>query len=95
MYTNVDQMAVVNTPKNFIAGKIKNYFDNWCKLTHDSWILDVVKGYKIGFIREPYQVCSPKPLTFSESEYKAAQIELEKFLCKQIVERVCNMDELS
>lgn len=93
MYTNLDQMAVVNTPKNFIAGKIKNYFDNWCKLTHDSWILDVVKGYKIGFIREPYQVCSPKPLTFSESEYKAAQIELEKFLCKQIVERVCIMDE--
>lgn len=47
-------MVVVNIFKNFIVGKIKNYFDNWCKLIYDSWIFDVVKGYKIGFIREFY-----------------------------------------
>ena len=57
-------------------------------MTHDKWILDVVKGYKIEFIGEPFQFHIPNSLNFSAIEYEAAQKEIEKFLQKQIIEKV-------
>ena len=78
----------MNTPDNFTAVKIRYFLHNWCKLTHDMWILDVVKGYKIEFIGEPFQFHIPNSLNFSAIEYEAAQKEIEKFLQKQIIEKV-------
>ena len=85
---NVQKFVLMNTPDNFTAGKIIYFLHNWCKLTHDKWILDVVKGYKIEFIGEPFQFHIPNSLNFSAVEYEAAQKEIEKFLQKQIIEKV-------
>ena len=47
---NVHKFVLMNVPDNFTVGKIRYFIHNWCKLTHDKLILDVVKGYKIKFI---------------------------------------------
>ena len=38
-----------NTPKNFIAGKLSRFIENWQTFTSDNWICNTVVGYEIEF----------------------------------------------
>ena len=38
-----------------LAGRLKYFLKNWEKVTNDSIILGIVKGYSIGFVETPYQ----------------------------------------
>ena len=47
---SVNLRVLKNKPKNFQAGKISQYYENWLKLTSDKSLLDIVKnGYDIVF----------------------------------------------
>ena len=37
------------------AGQLYLYYDNWCKITSDPFVLNAILGYKIIFNEKPYQ----------------------------------------
>ncbi|VDI81906.1 Hypothetical predicted protein [Mytilus galloprovincialis] len=82
------QFTFSNTPDNFIGGKVKTFLDNWMSLTSDNWVLDVVKGYQIEFEQIPYQNKEPNYLQFDKDETNMVQLEIDKFLQKQIIKPV-------
>ena len=48
------------TRKTFLlAGRLKYFLKNWGKVTNDSTILSIVKGYSIDFVQTPYQPKAP------------------------------------
>ena len=40
---------------NLVAGRIKHFYSNWTLITSNPWILSIVQGYKIPFVRHPIQ----------------------------------------
>ena len=42
-------------PHSTTACRLAQGVHNWERITQDPWILESVKGYKIPFVREPYQ----------------------------------------
>ncbi|VDI32218.1 Hypothetical predicted protein [Mytilus galloprovincialis] len=78
----------MNTPDNFIAGKIRNFLGCWKLLTQDNWILSLVKGYKIEFDTVPQQTKLPGTIKFNESEQSIINGEIEKFVLKNVVQKV-------
>jgi hypothetical protein len=46
------------------VGKIKLHLDQWKKYTNDPWILGVVSGYKIDFVKKLFQNKIPKEIPF-------------------------------
>ncbi|CAB4008128.1 Hypothetical predicted protein [Paramuricea clavata] len=40
---------------NLVAGRIKQFYSNWTLITSTPWILSIVQGYKIPFVRQPIQ----------------------------------------
>lgn len=43
-----------------VAGRLRYFYNEWCKVTNDSVILLRVKGYIITFTKEPIQSIVPK-----------------------------------
>lgn len=82
---------LVNTPDNFVAGKIRYYVDNWHRITSDKWILDMVRGIKIPFEEVPTQNYVPRPIQFSYGERDLIQIEIDRLLSECVIkETVCD-----
>jgi hypothetical protein len=40
---------------NLVAGRIKHLYSNWTLIKSNPWILSIVQGYKIPFVRQPIQ----------------------------------------
>ena len=79
--------SLINTPANFVAGKITLFYDNWINITSDKYILDIVKhGYKIEFESSPCEQCNRSPLDFNPAENKIISGLLQKFLDKGVIE---------
>lgn len=70
---------------NFEAGRIQKFFDNWCNLTSDPYILDMVKGYKIQFESIATQLQEQNQIQFSDVEAESVQQEIEKLLSKGVI----------
>ena len=79
---------MINTPDNFVAGKISENFTNWTKLTSDKWILKNVKGYKIEFDKYPRQLVHPSPIRFRDEEKALITEEIHRLERVKIIERV-------
>ena len=53
------------------AGRLANLAQNWAMRSQkDKWVLDVVKGYQISFLRAPSQVRIPHPPHYSAEQTK-------------------------
>ena len=78
----------INTPDNFVAGKISASFDTWQNITSDPWILNTVRGYEIEFEQQPVQTCIPNQLSVSITEEKQINAEIKNFLAKGIIHKV-------
>lgn len=83
--------TLVNTPDNFVGGKIKHFYENWSTLTSDKWILNVICGYNIEFENTPVPNKEPKELIFNSDETNMVQREIESFLQKDIIHLVTNV----
>jgi hypothetical protein len=85
--------TLVNTPDNFVGGKIQHFYENWSRLTSDKWILNVICGYNIEFENTPtgIQNKEPKELVFNSDETNMVQREIEKCLQKDIIHSVTNV----
>ena len=85
--------TLVNTPDNFVGGKIQHFYENWSRLTSDKWILDVtcICGYNIELENTPIQNKEPKELVFNFDEINMVQREIEICLQKDIIHSVTNV----
>ena len=52
------------------ACRLANYVQNWTQITQDRWILESIKGYKIPFLRKPYQWRHRKTRTCSSQDHQ-------------------------
>ena len=81
---------VNHTTNLFTAGNIRHKFDQWCKITSDKNILDIVsEGYSIEFIDgiAPVQYVAPFQPVYSRHENMAIDIEISKLLSARVLEK--------
>ena len=75
----------INKADSFQAGNIKNFLENWKRITSDKYILDIVKhGLKLEFLsvsphREPFRV------TYNTKENDITSQEINKLLKKKVI----------
>ena len=85
---STSQVSSLNSnPVKFKAEGIKHKLSKWQELTSDHTILDMVKGVTIEFKYLPVQDAMPHALKFSEIEFEAIKIEVDKMLRKEVIER--------
>ena len=70
------------------AGNLANHIANWRGITTDPWILEAVSGYSLELASQPYQLFTPSPINFSDSESAAVQSEIQNLLDKGAIEHV-------
>lgn len=75
-----------NTSKNFSAGKMVHFIENWKLITSDQTILSFVSGYSIEFDSNPFQTFIPVPIKFNESETETIDNEISDLFKKGIIE---------
>ena len=79
--------SLVNTPENFVAGKISQYSENWMNITTDRYILNtVIHGLHIQFESDPCCLCNRSEILFNTTEQQIIDQLLENFLNRHIVE---------
>jgi hypothetical protein len=83
--TDVGTCKPVQGSKTFIAGNIKNYIDQWKRLTSDRAILTAVCGYKIDLFINPIQFRVPRPLKCSTLEANNIDLQIASFLQKSVI----------
>ena len=85
--TQVSTESLLPLVKEFAGGKIKFFHENWCKLTSDRYILDIVKyGVKIK-VDHPTPCSRPIPLGYSERDKAFLKKEIHKLLEKKVIVR--------
>lgn len=78
--------TLLNTPQNFVGGKILSCRSRWRWLTKDEWILDVLEGNVLEFDSPPVQCSIPRPLIFSLTNKTALDSALQGFLQQEVIE---------
>lgn len=71
-----------------IATRLQFFLENWQKITGDSFILQIIKGYSLELESQPIQTILPPKPVFSKQEQKALDEEVNQLLQKQAVEMV-------
>ena len=69
------------------AGQLYLYYDNWCKITSDPFVLNAILGYKIIFKENPYQ-SKEYNSNFSKSEEKIAEDCINRLVTIGAIEEV-------
>ena len=69
------------------AGRISHFLVNWQKLTLNQDILSVVKGYKIPFIKIPFQRKIPNFTKMNKKQIALVDLELKEMLKKGAIMR--------
>lgn len=68
------------------AGRLKNFINEWKKITTDQFILNCLEGYKIPFKDLPFQSKPPLERKFSAQDWGKIKIEIKKLLNKRAIE---------
>ena len=70
-----------------VGGRLVQFYCSWSNFTSDIWVLQAVRGYKIEFVCEPFQVNKPHGIVFSDEEKKLFDLEVQKMLQKGAIRR--------
>ena len=71
-----------------LAGRLKHFVGSWMQVTQDPKILDIVKGHKIPFHSEPFQLKIPfQPIVNREGE-KLVKLEVKEMLKMGVIRKV-------
>ena len=70
------------------AGNLANHIANWRVITTDPWILEAFSGYRLELASQPYQLFTPRPINFFDSESAVVQSEIQTLLDKGAIEHV-------
>ena len=82
----------VNTPENFLGGKVYSFRQNWLSWSGDQMIFDIVTGNVIDLEFSPAQDDFPRPLVFPQTDKLALDAAMREFIACRIVEK-CNIFE--
>lgn len=79
----------LNTPENFVAGKVSYFIGNWTKITSDAYILDIIRnGYMLEFESTPCEGCFRKEIKFAGKEEQIIDDLLLKLQIKKVIDIV-------
>lgn len=74
--------------KEFKAGRLSMFEENWRKLTNDPRILDIVRNCHLEFNDTPVQSTGSYPMHFSKFEEDIIDSEIQKLLGMNVLEKV-------
>ena len=75
--------------KNIIkAGRIKDFYEQWTKITSDKWVLNCVRGLTIPFLKTPIQVREPFPFRMGNEETIFVNEEIKRLLSMEVLKIV-------
>ena len=80
----------MNTPDNFLGGKLALFFDKWKAFPTDNWVLEHVLGVKVGL--ENVNLPDRKEISFSETESRQIKDELDKLLLKKVIQKTKHVE---
>ena len=83
---------LINTSENFYGGKTEQFYQNWCSITSDEWILNAISGHKLEIKAEPSQFFIPRAIKFSENEQILITEEVNRFMRVGIIEEVQHIE---
>ena len=71
-----------------LAEQLQHFLENWKVITKDCWILNMLLGYNIDFLEEPYQHCMPHTPHYSPEQDQLILEEVREHLGKGAVSMV-------
>ena len=75
-----------------VTGRLALFLDNWQKVTHDRWVLEIVQGYRLELLQEPVQSVCPRMLQTSPHEQSLLQEEILSMLQKGAITQLTPRD---
>ena len=85
----IKRLVDVENMQNFQpAGCLQYFLKNWEKLTNDSVILELVKGYQIPFLSETSQMEPPSSILMRQEEIAIVDQEIQERLKKGAIKLV-------
>ena len=63
-----------------LAGRLKFFLKKWGKVTNDSTILSIVKGYSMDFVEIPYQPKTPRRAKLNQVQEQIVSQEVKEML---------------
>lgn len=69
-----------------VGGRLRFFYRNWEKISHDPWILDTVLGCKVDLSSNPHQNREPHAPSLEADKAEALNMELEKLQDKEAIE---------
>ena len=85
----IKKLLHVENMQNFQPAKhLRHFLKNWEKLTKDPFILELVKGYQILFLSEPFQTAPPRSISMSQEETGIVNQEIQEMLKKGAIKLV-------
>ena len=76
-----------------LTGRTSYFYDNWESINASSQVLNIISGYEIPFVKEPYQYHHPITQANSDEERILIEEEINNLLAKDAIE-VIQMSEL-
>ena len=70
------------------AGRLQYFLKEWEEITKDPFILELVKGYQIPFLSEPFQTAPPSSISISQEETAIVDQEIQEILKKGAIKLV-------
>ncbi len=67
------------------AGQLKNFLSEWSKITTDKFVIGIISGYQIPFLKKPFQLTEPPSHSMSEIEIDKLDRALQKLISSQAV----------
>jgi len=75
------------------AGRLKHFLSRWKTITDDQFVLQVVKGYKIPFLKIPIQDALPPAKTFYNCERQFLVTEISRMLAMGVLNSVLVVED--
>lgn len=78
-----------------VGGRLKPFYENWCKITSDPFLLQAIQGYKLEFDPDKFPPIQDKPLhTYKRNAMEMAKIheELNTLENKNVIERCSHVN---
>jgi len=76
------------------GGRVRFFLQNWQILTNDSFVLDVVSGFNVEFLKTPTQRRPPHTPRFCQAEMDALNQEVNRLVSLEVLHQVTMKDVL-
>ena len=71
-----------------LTGRTSYFYDNWESINASSQVLNIISGYEIPFVKEPYQYHHPMTQANSDEERILIEEEINNLLAKDAIEEI-------